>query len=76
MKLYLQVKGDNYKRSDDGTYTFEIGCDLFVATGRGNTYKIMDEWWLIDALEVIKELCEPVVEKVSANRVKYHFKIE
>ena len=52
---------------------FELGCDLFSNTGKCNIYKPMDEWWLIDSDDFIKQIADPVIEKVSANRIKYVF---
>ena len=50
-----------------------MGCDLFTNTGKCNIYKPMDEWWLIDSDDFIKQIADPVIEKVSANRIKYVF---
>ena len=30
----------------------------------------MDEWWLIDSDDLIKPIADPVIEKVSTNRIK------
>ena len=52
---------------------FELGCDLFSNTGKCNKYKLMDEWWLIDSDDFIKQIADPVIEKVSTNGIKYVF---
>ena len=33
----------------------------------------MDDWWLIDSDDFIKQIADPVIKKVSANRIKYVF---
>ena len=53
---------------------FEIGCDLFTKNLKGDAYKEMDKWWLIDTADVIKPLEDPKVVKVTSNRSKYIFK--
>ena len=53
-----------------------MGCDLFIRTGRGNEYKPNDDWWLIEEDDFLKKVENPVMEKVSKNRIKYHFNIE
>ena len=53
-----------------------MGCDLFIRTGRGNEYKPNDDWWLIEEDDFLKKVENPVMEKVSKNRIKYHFDIE
>ena len=68
--MYLKVKGDNYKKIDDG-YTSEVGCDIFVK--KGDSYKIEEKWWLFDTCDVMKEIAEPTIVKVTANRIKYIF---
>ena len=72
----LKVKGDNLKKNDDGTFDFEVGFDLFAETGRSGNYKPMDEWWMVDSIDIIKRIPDPAIEKVTSNRVKYHFKLE
>ena len=72
----MKVKGDNYKKKEGGGYTFEISCDLFAQTGRGNNYKPMDKWWLVDHEDMVKKIKDPSIEKVSANRLRYLFDIE
>ena len=69
----LKIKGENYKKNKDGSFGFEVGCDLFCKTGRGDTYKKMDEWWLIETADICYKIKNPFIEKLSANRVKYHF---
>ena len=72
--IFLQVKGDNYKRCEEGkegAYTFELGCDIF--TRKGDAFKIEDKWWLIDTYDVCGRIREPVVVKVTVNRIKYMF---
>ena len=44
---------------------FEIGCDFFMKNPKGDAYKEMDKWWLIDMADIIKPLEDPeVVKKV------------
>ena len=74
--VFVKVKGDNYRRARDeepGNYVFEIGCDLFTKADKEG-YKKMEEWWLIDLDEFINPIDDPVIVKVTANRVKYIFK--
>ena len=72
----LKVKGENFKRNDDGTFDFKVGFDLFTQTGRSGIYKPMDEWWMVDTVDILKRIKDPAIEKVTSNRVKYHFKID
>ena len=72
----LKVKGDNYKKNDDGSFGFEVGFDLFSQTGCSGTYKPMDEWWMVDTIDIVKRINDPHIEKVTSNRVKYHFEVE
>ena len=73
----FQVKGDNFKRTDNGELVAEMGCDLFVRTGQGNEYKPMDDtWWLIEHYDFLQEVDPPTMEKVSKNRIKYRFHIQ
>ena len=54
-----------------------MGCDLFIRTGRGDEYQpVDDDWWLIEEEDFLKKVENPVMEKVSKNRIKYHFDIE
>ena len=50
---------------------FEIGGDLFQQSGHGNSYTLMDSWWLIDADDIMYRIEDPSMEKVTANRIKY-----
>ena len=59
---------------------FYVNSDIYIYssgefsnTGKCNIYKPMDEWWLIDSDDFIKQIADPVIEKVSANRIKYVF---
>ena len=72
----FQVKGDNYKKNDDGMFGFEVGFNLYTQTGRSGIYKPMEEWWMVDSIDIIKCVDDPVIEKVTSNRVKYHFKLD
>ena len=69
--IFLKVKGDNYKRSEEGRFTFELGCDIF--TRKGDAFKMEEKWWLIDTYDFCGKIREPVVVKVTANRIKYVF---
>ena len=40
---------------------------------KGECYKPMEKWWLIDSDDVLQPIEEPVIVKVSANRIKYMF---
>ena len=53
---------------------FEIECDLFTKNPKGDAYKEMDKWLLIDTGDIIKPLEDPEVVKVTSNRSKYIFK--
>ena len=47
---------------------------IYSATLENVTYtNSMDEWWLIGSDDFIKQIADPVIEKVSANRIKYVF---
>ena len=76
LNFTLKVKCDNYKKNDDGSFGFELGFDLFTQTGRSGTYKPMDEWWMVNTIDIIKRINDPQIEKVTSNRVKYHFELE
>ena len=72
--INLKVKGDNYRRTEtgeEGNWTFEIGCDLF--SQKGNAFTESDKWWLIDMQDIFKPLNDPLVVKVTSNRIKYIF---
>ena len=53
---------------------FKIGCDLFTKNPKGDTYKDMDKWWLIDTSDFMLKLDDPEVIKVTSNQSKYIFK--
>ena len=55
---------------------FKIGCDLFQQSGRGNSCTPMDSWWLIDADDIMLKIEDPIMEKVTANRIKYIFNVK
>ena len=38
-----------------------------------HAYKKGEEWWLMEAGDVIKQLDQPKVEKVTDKRIVYHF---
>ena len=57
---------------EPGNYTFELGCDLF--TRKGDGYLIMEKWWMIDSTDILGELEDPKIVKVTSNRCKYVFK--
>lgn len=70
----LKVKGDNYRRTKDrekGLYTFEVGFDLFTQNPKTGNYKEMDEWWLVEMTDIVHELEEPTVVKVTSKRFNY-----
>ena len=75
-KFLYQVKSDNYNKNDDGMFGFEVGFDLYTQTGRSGIYKPIEEWWMVDSIDIIKCVDDPFIEKVMSNRVKYHFKID
>ena len=71
---HLKVKGDNYRRTKEGNagnYTFEVGFDLFSKNPKGNTYKMLDEWWLVDSGDVVSELPDPTIVKVTSKRYNF-----
>lgn len=75
-KFYIfifQVKGDNYRRKENGEFVFEVGCDLFSNTGKLNIYKPIEKWWFIEQIDFLKRIADPIMERVSANRIKYIF---
>ena len=70
----MKVKGDNYrctKTGEKGNWTFEIGCDLF--NKKGDAFTESNKWWLIDMQDIFKPLNDPLVVKVTSNRIKYIF---
>ena len=70
----LKVKGDNYRRTKDGEkglYTFEVGFDLFTKNPKTGNYKKMNEWWLVEMTDIVHELEEPTVVKVTSKRFNY-----
>ena len=72
---YFKVKGDNYRRTkstEAGSFAFEIGCDLFVK--KGENYTEMDKWWLLDVDDMMKEIEDPVVVRVTSKRSNFIFK--
>ena len=76
MIVILKVKGDNYRKTrpgEDGSFMFEVGCDLFVKNPKGDSYKEMDKWWLLDIDDVVKEMSDPVVVKVTSKRCNFLF---
>ena len=63
-KFYIfifQVKGDNYRRKENGEFIFEVGCDLFSNTGKLNIYKLIEKWWLIKQIKQMETSSSLVV---------------
>ena len=54
---------------------FEIGCDLFTKNPKGDVYKEMDKWWLINASDFMEQIDDPEVVKVTSNRSKYKLRM-
>ena len=52
----------------------KIGCDLFTKNPKGDAYKEMDKWWLIDASDFMEQIDDPEVIKVTSNQSKHIFK--
>ena len=76
MIVILKVKGDNYRKTrhgEQGLFTFEIGCDLFTKNPKGESYKEVDKWWLLEVGDFVKEMNDPVVVKVTSKRCNYIF---
>ena len=72
--MNLKVKGDNYRRTKEGeigNYTFEVGFDLFTRNPKGGQFKELDEWWLIDMADIVKELPDPIIVKVTSKRCNF-----
>ena len=73
----FKVKGDNYRRTkgdEEGAYTFEIGCDLFTKNPKGDTYHEVDKWWMMDVGDIVQEMNDPVVVKITSKRCNFIFK--
>ena len=76
MIVILKVKGDNYRKTRHGeavSFTFEIGCDLFAKNPKGESYKEVDKWWLLEVGDFVKEMNDPVVVKVMSKRCNFIF---
>ena len=54
--------------------SLKFGCDLFTKNPKGDTYKEMDKWWLINKSDFLQGLTDPEVVKVTSNHTKYIFK--
>ena len=70
----MKVKGDNYRSTKEGevrNYTFEVGFDLFMRNPKGGQFKELDEWWLIDMADIVKELPDPIIVKVTSKRCNF-----
>ena len=73
----MKVKGDNYRKTKEGergSYIFEVGFDLFTRNLKQGHYKELDEWWLIDTVDIVHELTDPDIVKVTSKRFNYVWK--
>ena len=62
------------KKKEDG-YVFEVGLYLYTrGTKNVHAYCKGEEWWLMEASDIIRSLDQPTKEKVTDKRVVYHFK--
>ena len=67
--------GENVKkRTKDGTLLYELGVIYYErCTWDKNKYKKMTSWWLVDTSDVLCNMPQPAVEKVSGKWLLYSF---
>ena len=77
MHFRLKVKGDNYRKTkpgEKGNFLFEVGFDLFTCNPKQGYFKELDEWWLIETIDIVDELPDPELIKVTSKRFNYFWK--
>ena len=48
-----------------------MGFDLFTKNPKAGHYKQLDEWWLIEMADIVQELADPKIVKVTNKRFNY-----
>ena len=54
---------------------YEVGVYLYTCgTNNKNVFRKGENWWLMEATDIIRNLKQPIPEKVTDKRIVYHFK--
>lgn len=74
-KSTLQILGENVKkRTKDGRLLYELGVIYYERCTRDKKkFKKMTSWWLVETSDVLCNIPQPAVEKVSGKRFLYSF---
>ena len=61
----LKVLGDHRKKKVDGD-SFKVGIMLYTRGTKNKTsFKKDEQWWLVEAADIIWKLSQPVQEKIT-----------
>ena len=72
--MFFKVMGDNRKKNKDD-HVYKVGVYLYTCGTRNkNVFRKGENWWLMEATDIITNLEQPTPEKVTDKRIVYHFK--
>ena len=72
--MFSKVIGENRKKNKDD-HVYEVGVYLYTCGTRNkNVFRKGENWWLMEATDIIRNLEQPTPEKVTDKRIVYHFK--
>ena len=59
--------------NDDGSEEYELGVIYFTPQRNKEKFKKMEDWWLLDIVDVIWKIKPPTQEHVTGKRFLYKF---
>ena len=73
---FIKVLGKNVKTTnEDGRKVYELGMIYFTPQRNKEKYTKMDDWWLLDMMDIIQKIKHPVEERVSGKRCVFKFEL-